>query len=170
VVDQLSRGGPVSRFRQPGGPHPPAKVPPRPNVGWLMKEAVYYARKAVDKAVRAHGVSVSQWSVLYQLAEQPGLSGAELARTMLLTPQAAHQALTTLERMGLIERKPDPNHARIFRAALTDDGRRTAERCRADSQRIQRAMVAGFDEDEKAMLIDLLERFLHRAKAEAGTP
>jgi DNA-binding MarR family transcriptional regulator len=129
-------------------------------IGWLMKEAVHYTRKAVDEAVRAHGVTVSQWAVLYQLAERPGLSGAELAREMLLTPQATHQALTTLERMGLVVRKPDPNHARIFRAVLTDNGRRVAERCRADSLKIQRKLVATFDEEEQALLTDLLQRYL----------
>jgi DNA-binding MarR family transcriptional regulator len=129
-------------------------------IAWLMQEAVHYTRKAVDEAVRAHGVTVSQWAVLYRLARRPGLSGAELAREMLLTPQAAHQALTTLVRKGLVERKPDPNHARIFRAVLTDDGRRLAERCRADSLAIHGKLMAAFDTDEREAFTDLLRRYI----------
>jgi DNA-binding MarR family transcriptional regulator len=129
-------------------------------LGWLMKEAVHVTRKAVDEAVRSHGVTVSQWAVLYQLAQHPGLSGAELAREMLLTPQAVHQALTTLVRRGLVERTPDANHARIFRASLTEDGRRIARRCRADSMKIQRKLLATFDDEERTVFCDLLQRYV----------
>jgi DNA-binding MarR family transcriptional regulator len=150
-------------FRDPDGPGAPGEA--TPNVGWLMKECVYYARKAVDDAVRPHGVSVSQWALLYQLAERPGLSGAELAREMLITPQAVHQLLTTLQWMGLIERKADPNHARIYRSVLTEDGRRVADRCRAETLRIQRALVEGFDDEERKVLVELLDRFLYTARS-----
>ena len=130
-----------------------------------MNEAAYYARKTVDEAVRAHGVSASQFAVLHRLAERPGQSGAELAREMLVTPQAVHQTITTLQWMGLVERKPDPNHARIFRADLTEDGRRTADSCRADAAKIQEALLEPFDEDERATFTDLLQRYLDRAQS-----
>jgi DNA-binding MarR family transcriptional regulator len=138
--------------------------PPTP-LGWLMKEAVHFTRKAVDEAVRSHGVTVSQWAVLYQLAQHPGLSGAELAREMLLTPQAVHQALTTLERRGLVSRAPDVDHARIFRATLTDEGLRIARRCRADSMKIQRKLLATFDAEERTLFTDLLERYVRAMSA-----
>ncbi|HET6950309.1 MAG TPA: MarR family winged helix-turn-helix transcriptional regulator [Acidimicrobiales bacterium] len=140
-------------------------MPGGPTIGWLMKEAVHHTRKAVDGAVRAHGVTVAQWAVLYQLAEQPGLSGAELAREMLLTPQATHQALATLGRMGLVERTPDPRHAGIHRAVLTEEGRRVADLCGADSLKIQRRILAGFDAEERKVLTGLLERYVRQARA-----
>jgi DNA-binding MarR family transcriptional regulator len=133
---------------------------PSTQLGWLMWEAVRLTRKAVDEAVRSHGVTVSQWAVLYQIAQHPGLSGAELAREMLLTPQAVHQALTTLVRRGLVERTPDANHARIFRATLTDEGRRTASRCRADSIRLHRKLLATFEAEERTVFADLLQRYV----------
>jgi DNA-binding MarR family transcriptional regulator len=139
-----------------------------PSIERLMDEAVHHARKALDQAVRAHGVSLSQWAVLQQLADRPGLSGAELAREMLLTPQGVHQVLTTLQWMGLVERTPDPHHARIFRADLTDEGRRTAEGCRADVEKVRQALLEPFDDDEQAAFAALLGRFLDRARDCAG--
>jgi DNA-binding MarR family transcriptional regulator len=133
---------------------------PPTQLGWLIKEAVHFTRKAVDEAVRSHGVTVSQWAVIYQLAQHPGLSGAELAREMLLTPQAVHQALTALVRRGLVERRPDVDHARIFRSTLTEDGRRIARRCRADSMKIQRKLLAAFDAEERTVFTDLLQRYV----------
>mgnify|MGYP001253799682 CR=1 FL=1 len=135
-------------------------MPPLTRIASLLYEAVHHTRKTVDEAVRGHGVTVSQWAVLERLARGPGLAGAELARELLLTPQAAHQTLTTLVRKGLIERRPDPNHARIYRAVLTDEGRRLAELCRADSRAIHRQVLAAFDEDERATLIALLQRYV----------
>lgn len=129
-------------------------------IAWLMQEGVHYTRKVVDEAVREYGVTVSQWAVLYRLALHPGLSGAELAREMLFTPQATHQALTTLVRMGLVERKPDPKHARIFRASLTEEGRQLAERCRAASRKIHERLMATFDAEEQRVFADLLERYI----------
>jgi DNA-binding MarR family transcriptional regulator len=118
--------------------------------------------RAVDGSVRRHGVSFAQWAVLNQLAEQPGLSGAELARTMLITPQAAHQALTTLDRAGLVERKPDPNHRRIIRAVLTEAGRDVADRCRADTIQVEHRVLGTFDTKDQWALLDLLQRYVQQ--------
>jgi DNA-binding MarR family transcriptional regulator len=133
---------------------------PDQHTGWLLKQAVIYTGRAVDAVVRDHGVSVAQWAVLRRLADYPGLSGAELARMMLVSPQAAQQALTTLDQMGLVERKPDPHHGRIIRAHLTDDGRRVAERCWTDALQIERDLLSTFTAAERKTFLDLLLRYV----------
>ncbi len=51
------------------------------NILWHLKQAWYFALTAVNDAVSQHGgVSTAQIGVLRQLANEPGLSGAELAR------------------------------------------------------------------------------------------
>jgi DNA-binding MarR family transcriptional regulator len=140
----------------------------RPHIGWLLKQAVDHTRRAVDEALRDHDVSVAQWAVLNRLSEHPQLSGAELARRMLITPQAAHQALTTLERMGLVQRKPDPDHARIVRAFLTEDGRRITEACRTEVLKVERRLLAGFDADERRAFTDFLVRYVRESEPPAG--
>ncbi|MEB3068254.1 MarR family winged helix-turn-helix transcriptional regulator [[Mycobacterium] vasticus] len=93
------------------------------NILWLLKQAFYYSLTTVNEAISEHGVSTAQIGLLRQLAGEPGLSGAELARRLLITPQGVQLALSALERRGLVERKPDPHHGRILRAYLTDEGR-----------------------------------------------
>ena len=93
------------------------------NILWLLKQAFYFSLTAVNDAVKPHGVSTAQIGVLRQLANQPGLSGAELARRLLISPQGVQLALTSLQRRGLVERKQDPDHGRILQAFLTDEGR-----------------------------------------------
>src|SRR6185312_9585493 len=97
------------------------------NILWLLKQAFYFSLTSVNDAVKPHGVSTAQIGVLRQLTNQPGLSGAELARRLLISPQGVQLALTALEKRGLVERKQDPQHARILRACLTGEGRTVAE-------------------------------------------
>ena len=94
------------------------------NILWLLKQAFYFSLTTVNDAISMHGVSTAQIGVLRQLANEPGLSGAELARRLLISPQGVQLALTALERRGLVERKQDPQHKRILQAYLTDRGPR----------------------------------------------
>ena len=96
------------------------------NILWLLKQACYFSFTTVNDAVSEHGVTTAQIGMLRQLADEPGLSGAELARRLLITPQGVQLALTALERRGLVERKQDPQHGRILQAFLTDQGRKVA--------------------------------------------
>ena len=84
------------------------------NILWLLKQAFYFSLTTVNEAVSSRGVSTAQIGVLRQLSNEPGLSGAELARRLLISPQGVQLALTALERRGLVERKQDPQHGRIL--------------------------------------------------------
>ena len=90
------------------------------NVLWLLKQAFYFSLNSVNDAIAPHGVTTAQIGLMRHLANEPGLSGAELARRLLITPQGVQLALTALERNGLVERKQDPQHGRIRQAYLTD--------------------------------------------------
>src|SRR5262245_57212140 len=89
---------------------------------WLIAEAHGYTRNAIAQAVRRHGVTPTQLGILNRLADQPGLSGAELARQMHVSPQAAHLGLTTLEDKGLIRRGSEPGSGHLVRSELTPQG------------------------------------------------
>ena len=140
----------------------------RPPLSWLILEAFYYTRRAFDEAVRAHGVSASQLGVLNRLADHPGLSGAELARRMLTTSQAAQLMLATLERKGLVRRDPDPNHGRIVRSRLTPTGERVVAACGPVAWEMEARLGAGLDADERVQLAELLHRYTDQARTGLG--
>lgn len=96
------------------------------NILWLLKQAFYFSLTSVNDAVKPHGVSTAQIGVLRQLTDQAGLSGAELARRLLISPQGVQAALAALQKRGLVERRPDPGHGRVLQAFLTDEGREVA--------------------------------------------
>jgi DNA-binding MarR family transcriptional regulator len=132
------------------------------NILWHLKQAWYFALTAVNEAVSDHGVSTAQIGILRQLADEAGLSGAELARRLLITPQGVQLALKSLEDRGLVQRKPDPQHARILRAYLTDKGRKTAAAVVSDAIAAHEAVFGVLTPQEQQTLRDLLARVVEK--------
>jgi DNA-binding MarR family transcriptional regulator len=136
------------------------------HVMWLLKRAFHNGHRAVNDAIHTYGVTPPQVGVLNRLAHEPGLSGADLARRLLLTPQAAQLAVSALEQRGLVERKPDPTHGRIVRTFLTKEGRRVYKLCIDRSLRAEAEFLSVLTPAEVTSLTDFLSRL---AIPRAGT-
>src|SRR6204780_5704569 len=80
---------------------------------------------AMAAALASNDLTVTQFSVLVALDEEPGLSNADLARRAFVTPQSMHAVLQELERLQFVVRRPHPQHQRVLQAELTEAGRRT---------------------------------------------
>ena len=137
------------------------------NILWSLKQAFYYSLTTINDAMRVHGVSTAQIGVLRQLANEPGLSGAELARRLLISPQGVQLALTALERRGLVERKPDPAHARILRSHLTDKGRSVAETVVSDAIAAHEEVFGVLTPQEQQTLRELLGKVVEKGTGHA---
>ena len=97
---------------------------PEGRSGYLLRQAWHAFRGAMEAVLRDHGLTGAQYAVLSVLARDPGLSGADLARACNTTPQAMNGVVATLERDGLVERRPHPTHGRVLQVTLTDEGSR----------------------------------------------
>ena len=100
--------------------------------------------------------------MLRQLSNEPGLSGAELARRLLISPQGVQLALTALERRGLVERKQDPQHKRILQAYLTDQGRDVVATVVSDAVAAHEKVFGVLSADEQETLRELLGRVVEK--------
>lgn len=132
------------------------------NLLWLLKQAFYFSLTSVNEAISEHGVSTAQIGVLRQLANEPGLSGAELARRLLITPQGVQLALTALEKRGLVQRKQDPQHARILQAYLTDSGRDVAAAVVQDAMTAHESVFGVLSTSEQETLRELLAKVVEK--------
>ena len=132
------------------------------NILWLLKQAWYFSLTSVNEAVSGHGVSTAQIGVLRQLSDEPGLSGAQLARRMLISPQGVQLALTALEKRGLVQRKQDPQHGRILQAFLTDQGRQVAAAVVNDAIAAHDRVFGVLSKNEQNTLRDLLSRVVEQ--------
>ena len=68
--------------------------------GWLLKRAQDALNSAMTAALREHGTTVPEYAALTALADEPGMSNADLARRAYVTPQTMNQVLRELERRG----------------------------------------------------------------------
>jgi DNA-binding MarR family transcriptional regulator len=131
--------------------------------GFLLRQASYRLRPALDAALRPHRITAVHYGVLSVLARDPGASGADLARAISTTPQAMNGVLATLGREGLVERHPHPTHGRILQVTLTPEGERRLEAARPEVLRLEAEIERDFSAEEMAVvkrwLVAAAERF-----------
>jgi DNA-binding MarR family transcriptional regulator len=132
------------------------------NLLWLLKQSFYFSLNSVNDAIATHGVTTAQLGLLRQLANEPGLSGAELARRLLISPQGVQLALTALEKRGLVERKQDPQHGRILQAYLTDEGRAVVTAVFNDAVEAHQKVFGVLSVEEQLTLRTLLSRVVEQ--------
>lgn len=132
------------------------------NILWLLKQAFHFSLKTVNDAVSSHGVTTAQIGLMRQLANEPGLSGADLARRLLISPQGVQLAITALERRGLVERKQDPQHGRILHSYLTDQGRTVVSAVLGDAVAAHNRVFGVLDAGQQQLLHDLLALVVER--------
>jgi DNA-binding MarR family transcriptional regulator len=133
---------------------------PDDTILWLMKHAFARQRRLVEEAMRGLGITATQAGVVTQLRISPGLSSSDLARRLILTPQAVMAAVGSLEKLDLLQRADDPNHGRIRQCFLTEEGDRMAEACEAAAHKVEERLLAGFDDAERETLAELLALYL----------
>lgn len=126
-------------------------------MGYVLKQVQQALRTAMDGALRQHGLSTPQYSVLQVLEEDPGLSGAALARRCFVTAQTANEMVAHLERIGLVERHRSDD-ARVLRTYLTPEGRRLVQSCDETVRAIEERMVSRLSQDERQQLVEQLQQ------------
>ena len=91
-------------------------------LGYLLRQAQAATRLTLERALADLGVTPPQFAVLTMLRAYPGLSGADLARVAVLTPQTVGVIIRNLERDGAIRKEPHPVHGRVLQWTLTRRG------------------------------------------------
>jgi len=151
---------------------PPAGVhPPRPGegkrgehgyFGYLLRQAAAASRLTLERALAELGATPPQFVVLTMLKAYPGLSGADLARVALLTPQTVGVIIRNLERDGAIKKTPHPVRGRVLQWTLTKRGLILLEKCRRHSLALERRLGADLSRQGQATV----RRWLAKIAAE----
>lgn len=129
-------------------------------LGFLLKSLQHTLRQTFDEALRKQGVELSfaQFSALFNLHCDPGVTGAQLARRAMVSAQTMNSALHGLELDGYIERRPHPLSRRADSWTLTDAGLEELELARQVGSEIFARMLDGFKAGEIAAFEDYLRR------------
>src|ERR1041384_7829994 len=112
-------------------------------LAYLLRQAQAATRLAMERSLAELGVTSPQFVVLTMLKAYPGLSGADLARVAMLTPQTVGVIIRNLERDGAIRKTPHPVHGRVLQWTLTRRGLVLLEKCRKHAMALERRPRAG---------------------------
>lgn len=99
-----------------------------------------------------HGLGLSDFAVLHQLAEAPGgrLRRVDLARQVALTPSGVTRLLAPLERRGIVAREEGGHDARATYAVLTRSGKVLVKDATATAQAIAESILGSLGDRDRA--------------------
>jgi DNA-binding MarR family transcriptional regulator len=117
-------------------------------------------RQRAEEALNQLGIHAGQEMTLLQLWIEEGLPQSQLAAAMKVEPPTATRMLQRMEQAGLIERRLDPEDARVSRVYLTERGRSLEQPVLQVWRELEAHTVAGLSDTEQALLHRLLQQVL----------
>ena len=123
----------------------------------------------ISTALRSHawreamprGLTPTQVEILGALrAHASPLRAGQLAERLAITPQTVTDALTALERKGLVRRDRSPDDGRALAVRLTEAGREAAEETAAWPDALAAAVDALSEEERKILLRSVVKVIL----------
>jgi DNA-binding MarR family transcriptional regulator len=139
---------------------PDLDVSPMAVIGRLSRAAAAVENRLADTYAQL-GIDASAFDVLATLLRNGpphALTPAALADSAMLTSSAIAQRVNRLVSRGLVERAPHPTDGRQTLVHLTPAGRGLVERALPRHLETEWAILADLDRDDRAALIDLLQR------------
>jgi DNA-binding MarR family transcriptional regulator len=97
-------------------------------------------------------------AVLVALAGADGQSQRQLSARLGLHRNVMVSLIDTLEQQGFVERRPHPEDRRAFAVTLTDKARELLPALEEQSHAMEDAVTAALTPDERAALLDMLQR------------
>lgn len=139
-----------------------AAIPAQDRLGHAIKRAEQAVVSQKDHALRGIDITLAQYVSLVPLLGSGGMSGAELARRCMVTPQTMATIITNLEAKGLVVRTVSRDHAKVLITNLTPKGVRLLRLADQRASDIERFLADEFTDEERLGLRDQLTRVVER--------
>jgi DNA-binding MarR family transcriptional regulator len=125
-------------------------------------------RRLMMQALAERGIHPGQAMCLRLLVANDGIAQRDLADALHVARPTVTKMLHSMEKAGLVRRRPDAGDARLTRVELTDAGRAEEKEMRVAAAGYVNATIATLPEPDRrelARLLDLLSASLTRAGA-----
>ena len=114
-------------------------------------------RRLMMQALADRGIHPGQAMCLRLLIANDGITQRDLAKAMYVAPPTLTKMLHSMEKAGLVRRRPDAADARLTRVELTDAGRAEEKEMRTAAAEYVNATIGTLPEDDRRDLARLLE-------------
>jgi DNA-binding MarR family transcriptional regulator len=135
---------------------------PEEQLGYVLVRAAEQVSKPWLEALRRHGISPRQFSVLAILVQEPALSQGELARRVMVTPQSMSELIATLVEAELLQRSDVPA-GRAANLRVTAKGKALLQRAYPIVKQADGKAFAALSAKEREQLGQLLRKLLASA-------
>ena len=125
-------------------------------IGFQLLQIHKAHRQRAEAGLNKLGVHTGQEMILLQLWIEEGIPQSQLAACMEVEPPTATKMLQRMERAGLIERRTDPEDARVSRVYLTERGRALEQPVLDVWKHLEAQTVSGLSLTEQTLLRRLL--------------
>lgn len=126
---------------------------------WLVLWRAYDAlRRRAERHIESLGICLSDFAVLELLLHKGPTAVNRIGARVRLTSGSITTAVDRLERLGLVERRNDPEDRRTRIVHLTDDGRRMIAGAFSDHEKAMEEATAALTPDERGQAVALLKK------------
>jgi MarR family transcriptional regulator, transcriptional regulator for hemolysin len=128
-----------------------------PTLGFLLHEVARLLKRRFEQNARSSGPTRSQWQVLAYLANTEGINQSGLADLLEIEPITLCRIVDKLQRLGLIERHPDPSDRRAWLLHLTPAARPKLSQLRRLGEVTRGEALAGVTKADTECLLRTLQ-------------
>ncbi|MFD8200204.1 MarR family winged helix-turn-helix transcriptional regulator [Streptomyces sp. NPDC059701] len=126
----------------------------------IQREMTAFARRARASAGRMHPeLSLVSYTLLGHLEERDGCRATDLAAHYALDKSTVSRQVAALERVGLVERRVDPDDHRVQVLHLTDAGRSILAQVTESRRTAFRERLADWSAEDLTRFAAYLERY-----------
>jgi DNA-binding MarR family transcriptional regulator len=139
-------------------------------VAGRIARAASLLQDAIEEELGKHGLTGPEFDVLAALRRSGPphrLTPTELYRSMMVSSGTVTRRLDTLERRGLVRRRPAGHDRRSIEVELTPEGKRLADTAVEAHTANQRRLLAGLTKQDRAALEHGLRNLLLSLEADS---
>lgn len=142
----------MPRKRLPTVPDPDQPALPRAvtsSVGFLAGQVAALFRARFEEDMRAHRLHPRQFLLMLVLRDEGTMSQQAVGQRLGMDRTTTMQAALALAEAGLVDREDDPDDRRVYRLALTAEGRRLVATLEGRIKRVETELLAPLGSKER---------------------
>lgn len=127
---------------------------------FMSRFAVIHRQSSVylDRRLKKHGISGSQYTHILVICENPGISQEEISGRLKIDKGPVARTVKQFEQEGYVTRLVSSSDKRQYQVYPTDAGRALYAKIHGVAVASENRLTKGFTADERALLKRLLDR------------
>lgn len=136
------------------------ELPRHMSFGWKIAVLAADLSESLDNELKTIGLTINQWPTLFALWEEDGLTQSELTSRCNTAHYTTTRLLDSLEKIGLVERRPHPTSRRAHLVYLTDKGRNLEKEAVAKAKAVNEEFLTWLSEEEQEQISSILLKII----------